>query len=89
MTIGASRIAEIAKEFGENEKDVGSADVQIAILTERINSLDAHFKNHKKDNHSRRGLIMMVSKRRRLLKYLMKRDHNAYKELINKLGIRR
>lgn len=80
---------ELVKKFGKNESDVGSAEVQVALLTERINSLDRHFRHHKKDNHSRRGLISMVNRRRRLLKYLMKRDYEAYKKLIDELKIRK
>lgn len=72
-----------------HDKDSGSADVQIAILTERINHLTGHLKTHAKDHHSRRGLLMMVGKRRRLLKYLKKNHLKRYRELIAKLGIRR
>ena len=68
---------------------MGSAEVQVAFLTERIRSLESHFESHKKDNHSRRGLIKMVSTRRKLLKYLMRRDYDKYQNLINELGIRR
>lgn len=72
-----------------HEKDTGSPEVQIAILTERINELTGHLNVHKKDHHSRRGLLMMVGKRRRLLGYLMKKDINRYREIIKKLGLRR
>ena len=80
---------QLAKKFGKDEKDVGSAEVQVALLTERIRSLESHFELHKKDNHSRRGLIKMVSTRRKLLKYLTRRDYDKYQNLINELGIRR
>lgn len=76
-------------EHGLHDKDSGSADVQIAILTKRINHLTEHLKVHAKDHHSRRGLLMMVGKRRRLLKYLKKNHLKRYRELIAKLGIRR
>jgi small subunit ribosomal protein S15 len=80
---------EIVKKFGENTKDSGKAEVQIAILTGRINELTDHFNNHKKDHHSRRGLMMMVGKRRRLLDYLMKKDINRYRAVIQELNIRK
>ena len=89
MTVSTKNKQELAKEFGKNEKDVGSAEVQVAFLTERIHSLESHFESNKKDNHSRRGLIKMVSTRRKLLKYLMRRDYDKYQNLINELGIRR
>tara|TARA_B100001750_G_C15021665_1_gene357284 strand:- start:223 stop:492 length:270 start_codon:yes stop_codon:yes gene_type:complete len=89
MTLDANKTPELAKKFGGDENNVGAVEVQIAILTERISSLESHFKSHKKDNHSRRGLIIMVSKRRKLIKYLMKRDYDGYKKLIDQLGIRR
>ena len=79
----------IIKKFGTNEKDSGKAEVQIAILTGRINELTDHFNNHKKDHHSRRGLMMMVGKRRRLLDYLMKKDINRYRAVIQELNIRK
>lgn len=77
------------KKFGKNEKDSGKAEVQIAILTGRINELTDHFNAHKKDHHSRRGLMMMVGKRRRLLDYLMKKDINRYRAVIQELNIRK
>ena len=89
MTLSTEKKQELAKKFGKDEKDVGSAEVQVAFLTERIHSLESHFESHKKDNHSRRVLIKMVSTRRRLLKYLMRRDYDKYHNLINELGIRR
>ena len=89
MTLSIEKKQELAKKFGKDEKDVGSAEVQVALLTERIRSLESHFELHKKDNHSRRGLIKMVSTRRKLLKYLIRRDYEKYQNLINELGIRR
>lgn len=81
--------AKIVKEFGKNEQDTGNVAVQIALLTAEINELNAHLDVHKKDNHSRRGLLKKVGKRRNLQKYLAKKDYAAYKELISKLGLRR
>jgi len=75
--------------FGTNEKDSGSTEVQIALLTERINDLSSHFKVHKKDHHSRRGLLHMVSQRRRLLTYLRRNNPEHYQTLIGRLGLRR
>ena len=89
MTITTERKAELAKEHGRGEGDTGSAEVQIAILTERITNLTGHFKTHAKDNHSRRGLLKMVSQRRSLLDYLKRKDEARYRTLIEKLGIRR
>ena len=89
MTITTERKAELAKEHGRGEGDTGSAEVQIAILTERIVNLTSHFKGHAKDNHSRRGLLMMVNKRRSLLAYLKKKDVERYNSLIQKLGLRK
>ena len=86
--ITKERRAEIIKEFGKNEKDSGSAEVQVALLTERIRHLTEHVKVHKKDNHTRRGLLKLVGQRRRLLGYIKKRDIVEYRELIAKLGIR-
>ncbi len=80
---------EIIKKFGSNEKDSGRAEVQIALLTKRINDLTDHFNAHKKDHHSRRGLMMMVGKRRRLLDYLMKKDIARYRAIIKELNIRK
>ena len=77
------------KNFGSNEKDSGKAEVQIAILTKRINELTEHFNVHKKDHHSRRGLMTMVGKRRRLLNYLMKKDISRYRTIIKELNIRK
>ena len=81
--------AEIAKDYGRGETDTGSPEVQVAILTKRVLELTEHLKVHQKDHHSRRGLLLMVSKRRRLLKYLMNQDDNRYQELIKRLGLRR
>ena len=83
------RKQEVINAFKREENDTGSSEVQIALLTERINELTEHLKVHKKDNHSRRGLLMMVGKRRNLLNYLAKKDENAYKELVKKLGLRK
>ena len=83
------RKQEIIKTFGRDEKDTGSSEVQIALLTERINELTEHLKVHKKDNHSRRGLLQMVGKRRNLLNYLAKTDLNKYREIAQKLSIRK
>lgn len=80
---------EIVKKFGVNEKDSGKTEVQIAILTKRINDLTEHFNSHKKDHHSRRGLMMMVGKRRRLLDYLADRDITRYRTIIKELNIRK
>ena len=80
---------EIKKEHGHHERDTGSVEVQVAILTGRINELTEHLKSHRKDHSSRRGLIMMVSKRRRLLDYLRKKDDARYQGLIKSLGLRR
>ena len=85
----AIRKQEIIKEFGRHEGDTGSPEVQIALLTERINSLTAHLRTHKKDHHSRRGLLKMVGQRRNLLAYLQKKDLDAYRQLIEKLGLRK
>ena len=89
MTITAERKAEVIKEHARAEGDSGSPEVQVAILTERIANLTEHFKTHAKDNHSRRGLLMMVNNRRSLLDYLKKKDAARYNALIAKLGIRK
>ena len=89
MTITVERKAELTKEYGRVEGDTGSPEVQVAILTERIVNLTEHFKGHHKDNHSRRGLLMMVNKRRSLLDYLKKKDPARYTALIAKLGLRK
>ncbi|GGB49755.1 30S ribosomal protein S15 [Blastomonas aquatica] len=89
MTISAERKEEVIKEHAREAGDTGSPEVQVAILTERINNLTDHFKAHHKDNHSRRGLLMMVNKRRSLLDYLKKKDTTRYSDLIAKLGLRK
>jgi len=89
MTITAERKAEVIKEHARAEGDTGSPEVQVAILTERIVNLTEHFKTNAKDNHSRRGLLMMVNNRRSLLDYLKKKDESRYAALIAKLGLRK
>lgn len=89
MSITAERKAELIKEHARGDNDTGSAEVQIAVLTERIANLTEHFKTHKKDNHSRRGLLKLVSQRRRLLDYLKKVNEDRYKDVVQKLGLRR
>ena len=83
------RKTEIINEFKRDEKDTGSSEVQIALLTERIKELTEHLKVHPKDNHSRRGMLKMVGKRRNLLNYLAKKDVNRHRELVQKLGLRK
>jgi small subunit ribosomal protein S15 len=89
MSLSTSRKAEIIKANATKANDTGSPEVQVAILSERINTLTEHFKAHVKDNHSRRGLLKMVSQRRQLLDYLKRTNEGRYKTLIDKLGIRR
>lgn len=89
MSISPSRKAALMTEYATKEGDSGSPEVQVAILTERINNLTEHFKEHKKDNHSRRGLLKMVSQRRRLLDYVKKKEEARYQSLIERLGLRR
>ncbi len=89
MSITPERKKTLVEEFGTKPNDTGSPDVQIAVLTERISNLTEHFKSHKKDNHSRRGLLKMVSQRRRLLDYVKAKDNERYSTLIARLGIRR
>ena len=81
--------SQIIEKYKRDEKDTGSPEVQIALLTERINELTEHLKIHQKDNHSRRGLLKMVGKRRNLLNYLAKKDINRYREIVEKLGLRK
>ena len=88
MALPKDTIERIIKEYQRHEKDTGSPEVQIAILTEKIQRLTEHLKKHKKEIHSRRGLIAMVNKRRRLLEYLKETDYNKYVEIVKKLGIR-
>ena len=89
MSITQERKNELIKEYATNKGDTGSPEVQVAVLTERIKNLTEHFKDHKKDNHSRRGLLKMVSQRRCLLDYVRGNDEERYKSLISRLGIRR
>ncbi len=89
MSITAERKAELIKEFATVDGDTGSPEVQVAILTERINNLTGHFQSHKKDNHSRRGLLKLVSQRRKLLDYVKGKEEARYQDLIKRLGIRR
>ena len=88
LSISKERTAELIKEFGKGEADSGSPEVQVAILSERIRNLTEHLKVHKKDNHTRRGLMMLIGKRRGLLKYIKNRAIEEYRALIKKLGIR-
>ena len=88
FSITKEETADLIKEYGKNEKDSGSAEVQVAILTERIRNLTEHLKVHKKDNHTRRGLMKLIGKRRGLLKYIKNRNIDEYRELIKKIGIR-
>ena len=89
MSLSTGRKAEIIKQYATKANDTGSPEVQVAILSERITTLTDHFKTHVKDNHSRRGLLKMVSQRRQLLDYLKRTDEKRYKSIIEKLGIRR
>ena len=89
MSVTAEKKQEIIKDNAQAKGDTGSPEVQVAILTERIRNLTEHFKGHHKDNHSRRGLLMMVNKRRNLLAYLKKKDVERYNTLIQKLGLRK
>ena len=89
MTLTKERKQELIGRFGSSEQDTGSAAVQIALLTERINELTEHLRTHSKDHHSRRGLLQMVGKRRRLLRYLESSDLERYRSLVSELGLRR
>ena len=89
MTITAEDKAKIVQEYQHSEGDTGSPEVQVALLTARINDLNGHFQTHKKDNHSRRGLLRMVSSRRKLLDYLKDKDLDRYRDLLKSLGLRR
>jgi small subunit ribosomal protein S15 len=89
MSITSGRKADVIKSYATKSGDTGSPEVQVAILSERINNLTEHFKTHVKDNHSRRGLLKLVSQRRQLLDYLRRTDELRYRTLIDKLGIRR
>ena len=89
MSITAEEKAKVIKDFATKDGDTGSPEVQVAILTSRITTLTEHFKSHKKDNHSRRGLLKMVALRRKLLDYVKAKDESRYQDLIKRLGIRR
>ena len=89
MSIATARKAELIKDYAVKSGDTGSPEVQVALLSERINNLTEHFKTHVKDNHSRRGLLKLVSQRRQILDYLRRKNEGRYKELIERLGIRR
>ena len=89
MTLTADKKREIVAEYGRGDADTGSTEVQVALLTARINELTEHLREHRKDHHSRRGLLMLVGKRRRLLKYLQASDIDRYRALIQQLGLRR
>jgi|TARA_B000000609_G_scaffold42761_1_gene30778 small subunit ribosomal protein S15 len=89
MSIDTKTKQNLIKKFARKENDTGSPEVQVAILTTRITNLSEHFKTHKKDNHSRRGLLKLVSQRRKILDYVKSKDENRYKTLIEQLGIRR
>jgi len=89
MTLTQERKAEIVAQFGENAEDTGNTRVQIALLTQRINDLTGHLREHSKDHHSRRGLLMLVGQRRRLLNYMQRSNLEGYRELIKELGLRR
>ena len=88
-SLTTERKTEIITRFGENPQDTGNTKVQIALLTARINHLTEHLREHKHDHHSRRGLLMLVGRRRRFLNYLQKKDHEGYRSLIRELGLRR
>jgi small subunit ribosomal protein S15 len=89
MTLTKEAKTEVMSRFAKHEGDTGSPEVQIALLTARINELTEHLRGHKKDHHSRRGLLMMVGQRRRLLNYLRRRDIGRYRELVQELGLRK
>jgi small subunit ribosomal protein S15 len=89
MSLSAERKSQVVRQYATKQGDTGSPEVQIALLTERINSLTEHFKLHKNDNHSRRGLLKMVSLRRRLLDHIKDKDEGRYQKIIERLGIRR
>ena len=89
MTLTSERKQELVEKFGDSGADTGNAEVQVALLTERINLLTEHLRSHRKDHHSRRGLLMLVGRRRRLLNYLQRADLERYRALIRELGLRR
>jgi small subunit ribosomal protein S15 len=88
-TLTPQRKQEIVNQFGKNSSDTGSTEVQVALLTQRINDLTEHLRTHRKDHHSRRGLLMLVGQRRRLLDYYQRKDLDGYRKLIRELGLRR
>ena len=89
MTLTQERKQELVTKFGEGSTDTGRAEVQIALMTERINDLNQHLRTHRKDHHSRRGLLMLVGRRRRLLNYLQRSDLERYRALVRELGLRK
>jgi small subunit ribosomal protein S15 len=89
MALTQERTQELVSQFGENDRDTGNTRVQVALLTERINDLTEHLRAHRKDHHSRRGLLMLVGQRRRLLDYYQRSDLDGYRKLIQELGLRR
>jgi small subunit ribosomal protein S15 len=89
MTLTQERKAELTSQFGKDAQDTGNTRVQVALLTERINQLTGHLRGHSKDHHSRRGLLMLVGRRRRLLNYMQRSDLEGYRQLIKDLGLRR
>jgi small subunit ribosomal protein S15 len=89
MTVTAERKQELVTKFGKAERDTGSAEVQIALMTERINDLTQHLRAHSKDHHSRRGLLLLVGRRRRLLNYLQRSNLESYRSLVKELGLRK
>jgi len=89
MTVTAERKQELVARFGQGDGDTGTTEVQVALLTERINDLTEHLRTHGKDHHSRRGLLMLVGRRRRLLRYLQRKDVERYRSLVQELGLRR
>ena len=89
MSVTKEKVEELTKEFGKKKNDTGSTETQIAVLTERIKNITSHLKNNKKDHSGRRGLVILVSKRRKLLNYLRREDINSYKNILEKLNIRK
>ena len=89
MSVTKEKVEELTKEFGKKENDTGSTETQIAVLTERIKNITSHLKNNKKDHSGRRGLVILVSKRRKLLNYLRRTNVNSYKSILEKLNIRK
>ena len=89
MSVTKEKVEELIKEFGKKDNDTGSSETQIAVITERIKNITSHLKNNKKDHSGRRGLVILVSKRRKLLNYLRREDINSYKNILEKLNIRK